>query len=448
MNKMKKLLALALCLAMVLALAACGGAGTDIVGTSSTPAPTEAAEGGVLTDDEAIYMAALGDFYEVYQEALAAETLSERWALMAVAEAKFLESGVASPMYTAGGCYAMSRNAFRSGGYISWMGDRVYYDQMILTNEVIGNEDYAALTDLWYELAGTGTYSDSAREYLAGKGYTFADTAVTTFDRVGTTWDILSDGDFHDDASFIDYLYQYDSESVQQPRLLGGLLPAPQLRALQPRLQLMRPRQQTRPLTLLHFFLSFSGAPRGAQPFTTYQLRLLGLRFAVEALGLRHAQAAGGEGLGVERLPGEGGQQPGLVELLHRPHVGREVGLDHRQRLLGLDAGAQADRRVAQPPADRPVREHQAALLAEGRLVQLGPAGDLGLQGLAAGVLRVQRRGVAVADGLELGVHLGQRAPARGVAEGQLAHQPLDVLEGLRRGVGGLLHGYSFLGSL
>ena len=222
MNKMKKLLALALCLAMVLALAACGGAGTDIVGTSSTPAPTEAAEGGVLTDDEAIYMAALGDFYEVYQEALAAETLSERWALMAVAEAKFLESGVASPMYTAGGCYAMSRTAFRSGGYISWMGDRVYYDQMILTNEVIGNEDYAALTDLWYELAGTGTYSDSAREYLAGKGYTFADTAVTTFDRVGTTWDILSDGDFHDDASFIDYLYQYDSESVQQPRLATG----------------------------------------------------------------------------------------------------------------------------------------------------------------------------------------------------------------------------------
>ena len=222
MNKMKKLLALALCLAMVLALAACGGAGTDIVGTSSTPAPTEAAEGGVLTVDEAIYMAALGDFYEVYQEALAAESLSERWALMAVAEAKFLESGVASPMYTAGGCYAMSRTAFRSGGYISWKGDRVYYDQMILTNEVIGNEDYAALTDLWYELAGTGTYSDSAREYLAGKDYTFADTAVTTFDRVGTTWDILSDGDFHDDASFIDYLYQYDSESVQQPRLATG----------------------------------------------------------------------------------------------------------------------------------------------------------------------------------------------------------------------------------
>ena len=97
MNKMKKLLALALCLAMVLALAACGGAGTDIVGTSSTPAPTEAAEGGVLTDDEAIYMAALGDFYEVYQEALAAESLSERWALMAVAEAKFLESGRREP---------------------------------------------------------------------------------------------------------------------------------------------------------------------------------------------------------------------------------------------------------------------------------------------------------------------------------------------------------------
>ena len=219
-NSMKKLLALALCLAMVLALAACG---EEPAPETEAPAPgTEEPTGGILTADEDVYMAALGDFYEVYQQAFEAETLSERWALMAVAEAKFLESGVASPMYTAGGCYAMSRNAFRSSGYISWMGDRVYYDQMILTNEVIGNEDYAALTDLWYELAGTGTYSDSAREYLAGKGYTFADTAVTTFDRVGTTWDILSDGDFHDDASFIDYLYQYDSESVQQPRLATG----------------------------------------------------------------------------------------------------------------------------------------------------------------------------------------------------------------------------------
>lgn len=151
--------------------------------------------------------------------AFEAETLSERWALMAISEAKFLESGVATPMYTAGGCYAMSRVPFRAGGYAAWLGDRVYYDQMVITNEIITTEDYDHLVEMWYELTGTGTYTQSAVDYLTEQGYTFTDTATTTFDRVGTTWDFLSDGDFHDDASFIDYLYQYDSEGELQPHL-------------------------------------------------------------------------------------------------------------------------------------------------------------------------------------------------------------------------------------
>lgn len=216
----KKALALALCLAMVLSLAACGGADTPAE-TTDTPSPSEEtpAEGGILENDEDIYMAAMGEFYDAYMAAFEAETLSERWALMAISEAKFLESGVATPMYTAGGCYAMSRMPFRVGGYASWLGDRVYFDQMVLTNEIITTEDYEHLVELWYELTGTGTYTQSAVEYLTEKGYTFTDTATTTFDRVGTTWDFLSDGDFHDDASFIDYLYQYDSEGVLQPHL-------------------------------------------------------------------------------------------------------------------------------------------------------------------------------------------------------------------------------------
>lgn len=214
-ERLKKALSLALCLIMVLSLAACGGGDEP----TQTPAPSTSAEGGILTDDEAIYMASMGDFYDAYMAAFEAETLSERWALMAIAEAKFLESGVATPMYTAGGCYAMSRIPFRAGGYASWLGDRVYYDQMVLTNEVITTDDYQHLTDMWYELAGTGTYTQSAVDYLTEQGYTFTDTAVTTFDRVGTTWDFLSDGDFHDDASFIDYLYQYNSEGELVPHL-------------------------------------------------------------------------------------------------------------------------------------------------------------------------------------------------------------------------------------
>lgn len=213
-------MALALCLAMVLSLAACGGADTPAEATD-TPSPSEEtpAEGGILENDEDIYMAAMGEFYDAYMAAFEAETLSERWALMAISEAKFLESGVATPMYTAGGCYAMSRMPFRAGGYASWLGDRVYYDQMVITNEIITTEDYDHLVEMWYELTGTGTYTQSAVDYLTEQGYTFTDTATTTFDRVGTTWDFLSDGDYHDDASFVDYLYQYNSEGELQPHL-------------------------------------------------------------------------------------------------------------------------------------------------------------------------------------------------------------------------------------
>lgn len=212
----KKSMALVLCLVMVLSLAACGS-GEEPVAEST--APSASATGSILTDDEDIYMAAMGDFYDAYMKAFETDNISERWALMAIAEAKFLESGVATPMYTAGGCYAMSRMPFRTGGYASWLGDRVYYDQMVLTNEIIANDDYDHIVDMWYDLTGTGTYTQSVIDYLTEQGYTFADTATTTFDRVGTTWDFLSDGDYHDDASFIDYLYQYDSEGVLQPRL-------------------------------------------------------------------------------------------------------------------------------------------------------------------------------------------------------------------------------------
>ncbi|MCC8106811.1 MAG: hypothetical protein LIO99_12555 [Clostridiales bacterium] len=50
-----------------------------------------------------IYDAALGEFYDAYMEALEAETVSERYALMAVAEAKILESAVMLPTTTQGG---------------------------------------------------------------------------------------------------------------------------------------------------------------------------------------------------------------------------------------------------------------------------------------------------------------------------------------------------------
>ena len=62
----KKAMALALCLVMVLSLAACGS-GEEPVAESA--APSAGAAGSILTDDEDIYMAAMGDFYDAYMAA-------------------------------------------------------------------------------------------------------------------------------------------------------------------------------------------------------------------------------------------------------------------------------------------------------------------------------------------------------------------------------------------
>ena len=130
-ERMKRVAALLLCLLMAFSLAACGDGGGGNVGTgNSTNEATDTGgmesepSSGILTDDESIYMAALGEFYDAYLLAFEADTLSERQALMALAEAKFLESGVGTPMYTAGGGYKMSRMAYRNGGFFPWMGDR------------------------------------------------------------------------------------------------------------------------------------------------------------------------------------------------------------------------------------------------------------------------------------------------------------------------------------
>ena len=147
-ERMKRVAALLLCLLMAFSLAACGDGGGNVGTADNTNNVTDTggveseSTSGILTDDESIYMASLGEFYDAYLLAFEADTLSERQALMALAEAKFLESGVGTPMYTAGGGYKMSRMAYRTGGYIPWMGDRVNYEQMVLTNEIITKEDY------------------------------------------------------------------------------------------------------------------------------------------------------------------------------------------------------------------------------------------------------------------------------------------------------------------
>ena len=119
MKKFNKILCLLLALAMMLSLVACGG-GNEPAETTAAPADTTGASNEAveyvdpyadLADDydalsEAIYNDVLGEFYEVYQASKEATNVSERQALMAVAEAKLMEAAMMVPLTTSGGRFA------------------------------------------------------------------------------------------------------------------------------------------------------------------------------------------------------------------------------------------------------------------------------------------------------------------------------------------------------
>ena len=225
----KGIVALLLAVMMILGTAACskGAENTAANGTSEndktpatdTPATADEPAGtdtpaeeektfAVYDNDEDIYMANLGEFYADYQKATEASSVSERYALLAVAEAKVLESGVATPMYGGIAGYQMSRIVYCSGGYAPWRGDMSDMSQMIITNEIILGEDQNHLRDLRNELMGTGTYIQKAVEYLTEKGYTFQDTYTSTFVDNPTTWDIFA-ASTNTDAGIIGPTFDY-----------------------------------------------------------------------------------------------------------------------------------------------------------------------------------------------------------------------------------------------
>lgn len=177
-------------------------------------------------NDEPIYMEALGEFYEAYQAALDSDlSVSERYAMMAIAEAKLSESGVASCYSTSGGSYYLRKGTYRTVPYTLWGSDDDRVWNYIVTNEMTSAADYSHLQTLWNECRGTGTYRDELRAYLTEQGYTFGDTYSTTFTDIPTTWDILASSKSAVSAYVchtIEGLLQYDSEGYLQPALATG----------------------------------------------------------------------------------------------------------------------------------------------------------------------------------------------------------------------------------
>ena len=233
-------------MSMTASLVACGNSGSgssdpadESVSVSSSASSESNASASASSESEAeaeesempegydetsteLYNEALGDFNDALATAKEAETVDERYALMAVAEGKLMESAMMYPLTSRGGMYAMYRMAPRTKDYTLWGSDKDRYHQYVVTTDFIKAEDYNEMRAKWDELKGTGTYESWVKEYLAGKGYTLKDSFSMPYASDPVTWDGLATSRAADTDAIIntyDGLMEYDVEGTLQPAL-------------------------------------------------------------------------------------------------------------------------------------------------------------------------------------------------------------------------------------
>lgn len=233
-------------MSMTASLVACGNSGSgssdpadESVSVSSSASSESDASASASSESEAeaeesempegydetsteLYNEALGDFNDALATAKEAETVDERYALMAVAEGKLMESAMMYPLTSRGGMYAMYRMAPRTKDYTLWGSDNDRYHQYVVTTDFIKAEDYNEMRAKWDELKGTGTYESWVKEYLAGKGYTLKDSFSMPYASDPVTWDGLATSRAADNDAIIntyDGLMEYDVEGTLQPAL-------------------------------------------------------------------------------------------------------------------------------------------------------------------------------------------------------------------------------------
>lgn len=242
----RKIVSALLVMSMTASLVACGNSGSgssdpadESVSVSSSASSESDASASASSESEAeaeesempegydetsteLYNEALGDFNDALATAKEAETVDERYALMAVAEGKLMESAMMYPLTSRGGMYAMYRMAPRTKDYTLWGSDKDRYHQYVVTTDFIKTEDYNEMRAKWDELKGTGTYESWVKEYLAGKGYTLKDSFSRPYVSDPVTWDGLATSRAADTDAIIntyDGLMEYDVEGTLQPAL-------------------------------------------------------------------------------------------------------------------------------------------------------------------------------------------------------------------------------------
>ena len=239
---MKKLFALLLVVAMMLSFAACGGnngAETGKPADDSKPADTSGTTEPVALADpfagkehgevsDALYEQVLGDFDAAYAKAKEAENVSERFALMAIAEAKLLESGVMLPSSSKGGNYAISKIVPRTANTTLWGNDydRFYSCIIVDGDKALTVAERDELKAIWKDVKGTGEYEARVKAYLEDKGYKTTDVYEMGYTSDPQTWDAFNTYRAADSEAIVNTytgLLEYNMENEQVPALAADM---------------------------------------------------------------------------------------------------------------------------------------------------------------------------------------------------------------------------------
>lgn len=183
----------------------------------------DAANYGPESDE--VYDLILGDFYALYQEALAEVDPSARMGKMAVAEAKFLEAGLGVPMQNNTGGSGISKVIPRSVPTVTWGFDQTYrgYKNLLVVNErPLTPDERAEATSLWSSKVGTGEAWQALVDWATEKELTLNDNITLTYSTTPQTWDMLGTAQAASGEVISptwDGLLTYDNENIQQPGL-------------------------------------------------------------------------------------------------------------------------------------------------------------------------------------------------------------------------------------
>ncbi|QUC66981.1 ABC transporter substrate-binding protein [Aristaeella hokkaidonensis] len=218
MTKLVKVLSLVLALTML-----CGVAFAEAPQLAADAQPEEVDVEAYEETSSEIYELVLSEYKEYYEKAKEADNVSERYALMAIAEAKLFEAAVMIPLESRGGQFAITRVAPRSTSSTLWGNDEDRLHQAVVVEDgILKGEEVQELRNLWNEVRGTGTYEAKAKEYLEGKGYKLTDVYNYAYTSDPSTWDVLNTSKQADTRAIVntyDGLFEYDNENVHQPAL-------------------------------------------------------------------------------------------------------------------------------------------------------------------------------------------------------------------------------------